>query len=262
MLSRVVKKECWTTGTEFSYTVINHQTTKGVFMNKLIFGAGISIFCFCSSQAAELLRYGFGTTGSESTVETAPGFAPTFLAPNLTATPVQDTAGTVGIEISSAATTPPGAPFLRVDPQGGSTTPAGAVTANKYFQFTVTPDAGYQFTLDSIAFDVTRGGGSTPRGYLLRSSVDNFSTDLAGGDLLTARPTYTPVSVTLGSPFAELTSPVTFRFYNYAPAAGNSIDYDNFVLNGTVTLVPEPGMLALAGLAGVALLATSRKRRK
>lgn len=229
-------------------------------MRKLIFGAGAVFICVCSSQGAELLRYTFGTAGSESTVETAPGFAPTIFGANLTATPVQDTAGTVAIEISSAATTPVGAPFLRLDPQGSSTTPAAAVTGNKYFEFTVTPEAGYQFTLDSIGFDVTRGGGSTPRGYLLRSSVDNYATDLAGGDLLTARPTYTPVAVTLGSTYADLTTPVTFRFYNYAPAAGNSIDYDNLSLSGTVTAVPEPSVFAMAALGGLALLLTSRRK--
>ena len=231
-------------------------------MRTLIFGAGTVLICLCSSHGAELLRYTFGTPGSESTVETAPGFAPTIFGTGLTATPVTDPMGTVGIEISSAATTPANAPFLRLDPQGGSTTPAGAVTANKYFEFTLSPDPGYQFTLESIAFDVTRGGGSTPRGYVLRSSVDNFSTDLAGSDLTTARPTYTPVSVTLGSTYADLTTPVTFRFYNYAPAAGNSIDYDNISLSGTITAVPEPGMLAIGALGAFALMSASTKRRR
>ena len=234
-------------------------------MRTLIFGAGTVILCLCPSQAAELLRYNFGTPGSESTVETAPAFAPTIFGTGLTATPVRDPMSTVGIEISSApagATIPPNAPFLRLDPQGSSTSAAAAIAGNKYFEFTLTPEAGYQFTLDSIAFDVTRGGGSTPRGYVLRSSVDNFTADLAGGDLTTARPTYTPVSVTLGSTYADLTTPVTFRFYNYAPAAGNSIDYDNISLSGTITAVPEPGTLALGALGAFALMAASTKRRR
>ena len=230
-------------------------------MRTLIFGAGTVLICLCSAQAAELLRYTFGSPGSESTVETAPGFAPTIFGTGLTATPVSDPMGTVGIEISSAATTPPGAPFLRLDPQGNSTTPAAAIAGNKYFEFTLAPDAGYQFTLDSIAFDVTRGGGSTPRGYVLRSSVDNFTADLAGSALTTARPTYTPVSVTLGSTYTDLTTPVTFRFYNYAPAAGNSIDYDNISLSGTITAVPEPGILALGALGGLALIASTKRWR-
>ena len=222
-------------------------------MRNLIFIAGTAFSFLCSTHAAELLRFSFGSTGSETTVETSPAFAPTISAGNLTATPITDPNNTVGIEISSATTTPVGAPFLRLDPQGNSTTPAAAVTGNKYFEFTLAPEAGYQFTIDSIGFDATRGGGSTPRGFLLRSSVDNFTANLAGQDLTTARPTYTPFSVNLSATHVDLTGPVTFRFYNYAPAAGNSIDYDNIVLNGSVALVPEPSTLALAALGALAL---------
>jgi hypothetical protein len=214
------------------------------------------------THGAELLRYNFGLIGQETTVETSPAYGPTISAANLTASPVRDVAGNVAIEISSAATTPVGAPFLRVDPQGNSTTAVAAVAANKYFEFTVTPDSGFALNLDSLAFDVTRGGGSTPRGYSLFSSANNFTTSLAGGDLATARPTYTPVTAALGGTHTGLTAPTTFRFYVYAPAAGNSIDFDNFVLNGSVTVVPEPGTISLMALGTLGLIGLVRRQRR
>jgi hypothetical protein len=214
------------------------------------------------TPAAELLKYTFGVAGQESTVETAPAFAATISAPNITATPVRDVNGQVAIEISSAATIPLDAPFLRVDPQGGSTNAAQAVTAGKYFEFTVTPNANFALNLESLSYSVTRGGASTPRGYALRSSVDNFGANLATADLLTSRPTYTPVALTFDSTFSGQASPVTFRFYVYAPAAGNSIDFDNIVLNGTVTTVPEPGTVSLLAAGAIGLVAAARRRRK
>jgi hypothetical protein len=214
------------------------------------------------TQGAELLRFSFGSTGQETTAETSPAYSPVLAALNLTSTPIRDVNGQVGIEISSAATTPVGAPFLRVDPQGNSTSAAGAVTAGKYFEFTLTPDAGYAVTLDSMTLDVTRGGGATPRGFLLRGSGDNFTANLAGQDLTTARPTYTPITADLSGGYAAVESPITFRLYVYAPAAGNSVDFDNIVVNGTVAAVPEPGTVAMIATGLFGLAAAGVRRRK
>jgi hypothetical protein len=213
-----------------------------------------------AARGAVIARYNFGSAGQETTVETSPAFQPTVVGTGVTATPISDPAGTVGIEISSAATVPPGAPFLRVDPQGNSATAAAAVTNNKYFQFTVTPDPGTELDLTSLTFDVARGGAGTPRGVVVRSSADNFAADLFQQDIGTARPTYTPVSIDLSGPsFQDLTaaSPLTFRVYSYSPAAGSSLDFDNIVLNGTV--VPEPAAAGLALAAGFGLLVRRRR---
>jgi hypothetical protein len=213
-----------------------------------------------AAHGAVIARYTFGSPGQETTVETSPAFAPTTVAPGVTATPVTDPAGTVAIEISSApagTTVPPGAPFLRIDPQGNSASAPQAITNNKYFQFIITPDAGAELDLTSLTFDVARGGGSTPRGVVVRSSADNFAANLLQQDIGTARPTYTPVSIDLsGASFQNLTAPLTFRVYSYSPAAGSSLDYDNFTLNGVV--VPEPAAAGLALVAGLGLLARRR----
>jgi hypothetical protein len=217
--------------------------------------AGAVGFAPRDAAGAVLASYTFGNLGEETTVESSPAFAPSSVAAGLIATPVADPNGTVGIEISSAATTPPGAPFLRLDPQGNSPDPATAVTNNKYYEFSLTANAGNTLNLTNIEFDVMRGGGSTPRGYALRSSLDNYASDLSQADVATARPTYTHIIV----PLAALNVPnVTFRMFSYSPAAGNSLDYDNITVNGDV--VPEPSALGVLAVAGLTLLARRRGR--
>jgi len=225
----------------------NSIKVAAILLGGMTFGAG----------ATPLVTYNFGTTGQETTVETSPAFNPTLTDPNVTATAIADTSTKVGIEISSAATTPVGAPFNRVDPQANATSAALAVTNGVYFSFTATPNAAMSLT--DLQFDAARGGGGTPRGYDIRSSVDNFATDLSTADLATVRPVYTHVTVDLsGAAFQNLTAPVTFRFYVYSPAAGSSVDFDNVVLSGTAT--PEPGSLALLGLGGLALIRRGNRR--
>jgi len=208
------------------------------------------------TAAADTVTYTFGSAGQETTAETSPAYSPVSIG-NLSGTPVTDPLGTVGIEISSAATAPPSAPFLRLDPQGNSTSAAIAITNNKYFTFTITPNAGTLLS-SALDFDVTRGGTGTPRGYLVRSSADNFTADLSTADLQTVRPAFTHVNIPLGAPVFQNLSSLTFRFYSYAPAAGNSVDYDNIVF----TAVPEPGSGILLAGGLVSLLAARGCRRR
>jgi hypothetical protein len=219
----------------------------------LAFVGGVA-FSAPDAGAAVLASYTFGSPGEETTSESSPAFAPSSVAAGLTATPVTDPAGTVGIEISSAATTPAGAPFLRLDPQGNSPDAATAIANNKYFEFSVTADPGNTLNLDNLEFDVARGGAGTPRGYVVRSSLDNFGSNLSQADVGTVRPNYTHVVVPLS---ALNVTGATFRIYSYSPAGGSSLDYDSITVNGTV--IPEPAAAGLLGLAGLALL--GRRRR-
>ncbi len=124
----------------------------------------------------------------------------------------------------------PSAPVLHVNPPNGSASLDAAVTANSYFEFTVTPDS--TVNLESLGFDVARGGGSSPRGWGIRSSLDNYTTTIDTADVPTVRTNFTSVAVDLSGPdYQNLSSPVTFRVYVYAPTSGNSLEFDNITLN-------------------------------
>ena len=149
-----------------------------------------------------------------------------------------------------------------------ATNAAGAVAQNTFFQFTVTPTAGYALTLTNLSFQAGRGGSGTPRGYVVRSSVDNFANNLGTADVTTARPTFSTYNV--GLSFTGITSATTFRIYTYAPTSTQSVEYDNITLSGTSSLVgaaaPEPSSFGLAAsvvpLAGFLARPPQTKRVK
>jgi hypothetical protein len=138
---------------------------------------------------------------------------------------------------------------------------ASAVSAGSYWGFTVQPNSGFRMNFSSLTFDVARGGAATPRTWYLYSSVGGFTAGsaIASADVQTQRPTLTPVSVPLTSAqFQGLTNPVEFRMYMSTPATGQSLEFDNVTLTGTVAPVPEPAGILLIAAAGWMV----RRRRK
>ena len=118
-----------------------------------------------------------------------------------------------------------------------SFTTAATIDLTDFFQFTVTPNSGFELDLTTLTFDERR----SLTGYRtveVRSSVDNFGAALAtitvpDNDLTR------PQSVTLPAvAFSNLTTAVTFRIYGYAAEAlTGSGRVDNVVLNGAVVAV-------------------------
>jgi len=252
------------------------QTRTGL---KILAAAALLGLAGTSARAAILVQYPFGLIGQETTTETSPAFGPGTIASGVSATAVTDPMATVGLEISSAATTPTNAPFLRLDPQGNAADPNAALTNNKFFQFSITATSGADVDLSSLTFNVARGGAGVPRGFFVTTSADNFTTPVPvtgvppftpnvtnpiGNDVTTARPAYTAATAALtGAAFQNIQSKpgstLTFRVYTYSPAAGSSIDFDDITVNGT-SVVPEPASLGLLGCAS--LLALGRRRRR
>lgn len=212
-------------------------------------------------QAAVIVQFTFPTAHGAG-VETGPGFSATTLAANVTATPVADTSGNVIIGTENPTPNYSTQPVLRVDPAGNSSSAAQAVTNNKYFSFTITPDLGYELDLSSLQFKAARGGSSTPRGWVVRTSADGFAANLGSSDIATQRATWTDYTVPLGgAQFQDVTVPLTFRFYVYSPAAGQTIEFDNITVNGeVVAVIPEPVTALMAG-AGLVLLVARRFHR-
>lgn len=175
-------------------------------------------------------QYTFGDSVPNATL------APTSVGANLTATLISADSG-LALDLTSPATQPASAPYLRTTFITTSSSPTAAVANNADFKFTLTADAGYLLDLSSLTFDVMRGGASTPRGYDVRSSVDGFATSLGQADVGTARPAFTNVSIDLTSAAFQGLTTITFKIFSYSPATGSSVDYDNFVVNGSV--VPQ-----------------------
>jgi len=122
--------------------------------------------------------------------------------------------------------------------------PSGALDANAYLQFTLTPGSGYTLTLSALVMNIRRSttgtGGSGPNNWSLRSSLDGFTVNISSGVLTTSS---TPATtVVLPAAFTGLTSAVTFRLYGYNATIGsgggglNRFVYDNLTTNGAVIL--------------------------
>lgn len=146
---------------------------------------------------------------------------------------------------------------------------AGAVGANDYLEFTLTPANGYQVNLATISLDFGANFNNQVRGFAIRSSLDEYTdtilnvTRAAGNGELTNA--VFPYSTSLSSAtYQGITGPVTFRIYGFDNANSSTIylRFDNIRLDGTVTLVPEPsGVMLLGGGAVFAMLRRSRGKR-
>lgn len=179
----------------------------------------------------------------------------TTVAGNVTAGPITD-APTVN---NNATVT-----LVRTNSVGYATEPVlsaaranfneSSVRDNVYFTFTVTPDAGFDMDLSSLAFKVAQGGGTAAtRDYDIRTSLDGFVSSLTGiAAIPTVRPTFTNVSVDLSAvQFQNLAAPLTFQFRFFTPGVLQNVDFDDITLNGDVTAIPEPGapLMMFAGVA-------------
>gem|GEM_PF-3086451 len=137
-------------------------------------------------------------------------------------------------------------------------------TPGEYIEFTVTATSGYVLNLDDLTFNTARGGSSGTRSWALRTS-------LTSGDFATGTPTAirTNGGTTMDNELVDLSAgtfqnitSVTFQLATISDASGLAIDYDDIVLNGTVTAIPEPSSLGLMGLAlGLFSMMYRRSRR-
>ncbi len=186
----------------------------------------------------------------------APGgsFAPTEVSGNLTASDLNANDSGAGLQ--------PGAVFpdtVFLQQNITSPDPASAVLNNQYFEFSVAAEAGFTMDLTSLTFDVARGGASAPRGWVLRSSVDGYATDIATEVVATTQPNLSSFNVDLLTASYQDLTDATFRVYGYGPSTSIGLFFDNLVLNGSVQAIPEPTTLAALG-AGLPMLLLRRSR--
>jgi len=126
---------------------------------------------------------------------------------------------------------------------------AKAVSVGNYAYFTLTANSGYVLNLSSLDFKVTRSGTSySPRGWVVRSSVDSYGTNIATEDVTSTDPTYTSKSLDLSGASYQGLSSITLRIYEYAQAEDTVLFFDDLTLTGTVA--ESTGIPFFADLCG------------
>ncbi|WP_370030633.1 T9SS type A sorting domain-containing protein [Flavobacterium sp. 28YEA47A] len=126
----------------------------------------------------------------------------------------------------------------------------GAIDPGVYYEVVLTPAAGQTLSLSSVTFRSQRSGTGV-RTYAVRSSVDNYGANLPASIATNANvnvqtgnvffwilDSYTAGvngnTITLGSTYSNLTTPVTFRFYGFnAEGAGGNFSIDDVAFTGT-----------------------------
>ena len=134
---------------------------------------------------------------------------------------------------------------------GESSWPSSAVPDPAYYvEFTINPNTGYQLDLTSVVLRMRRSttgsSGSGPNNWSLRSSLDGYVADLGTNSLTTG---YTNFTVSLGSGFLNIYTPVTFRLYGYnaTVSSGGGISrvvFDNISIQGIGSVLP----ISLSGI--------------
>jgi hypothetical protein len=133
--------------------------------------------------------------------------------------------------------------------------PAGALDPTAYFEFTISPNTGYQLDLSKVVLRIrhstTGTSGSGPNSWSLRSNLDGYAADISSGNGLTT--SYQSFTVSLGSSFLNVYTPVTFRLYGYNTVISsgglNRLVIDDISIEGIGSLLPVSltGIQALRG---------------
>ncbi len=151
---------------------------------------------------------------------------------------------------------------ITVRPSVAGSTFNDAIVNDDFFQFSLGSLSTNYFDLQSLAFHAYNGGMSTPRGWVLRSNLDGYASDIDSAFITATLNDVAPelFSVDLSS-FTGL-SAVDFRIYAFAPTAGFAVNFGNIRVYGAVYdefgneiagQVPAPATVALMtlGLLGL-----------
>jgi DNA/RNA endonuclease G (NUC1) len=115
-----------------------------------------------------------------------------------------------------------------------------AGSGSAYFEFTVTSSGGQPFNLPALSFGA-RSTGTGPQAYTLRSSADNYTTDIAAGSLANNSVWALKSHASLPGSFSSAT---TFRLYGHsgtgAPNAGTANWRIDDLKLTVSTVVPGP----------------------
>jgi hypothetical protein len=226
--------------------------------NQFLFSAAVAIATLGAfpavSHAASIGGYDFGIASSGATL------APTGVAPGAT---FSDFAYTGNGTTNFPAGNPPAGgnkAFSANDFSDDSTiTVNNTGNPDGFFSFSITPINGNTITINGITLDTKPNGSDAPTKLLIRSSLDNFASDLFNGNL-GDKNTWTTINAAFASPLIT-TSAVSFRIYPFLTGNGkaDNLDIDNVSVQGSAVPVPTPALLP--GLVGLGLGALRKKKR-
>ena len=143
----------------------------------------------------------------------------------------------------------------------GSDVFTGTISTDQYYEVTITPQVNIRLTLDSIDFTLQRSTTGI-RQYSIRSSIDNFATNLPASIVPTnvalqvvsdnifqvteANTVATDGSKLTLTNISGITSSVTFRIYGFnARSGGGTFSIDNVSFSGSVASVEGSPVLTL-----------------
>ncbi|RYF88066.1 MAG: hypothetical protein EOO00_11705, partial [Chitinophagaceae bacterium] len=116
---------------------------------------------------------------------------------------------------------------------------SGTINLTEYHQFSLTANSGYGLNLTSFSFrQYTKDEDNLTTQWILRSSVDNYTTNLGSG---IARENAQTPNVALSAANFYGLSTVTFRLYLInSKDDGNKWAVDNVALSGSITTLITP----------------------
>jgi hypothetical protein len=157
-----------------------------------------------------------------------------------------------------------------VGASGGNNAGAAALigalstVTSTYFEVTLTPDFDYAVNFTGISFG-ERSTSTGPQAISVRTSVDNYATELAGSTGLSTGATWTLLNPTPAFSIAAAPStPITIRIYGYngaGSALANTANWriDDLTLTGAA--IPEPATLSFLAMGGVGVLVRLRRKK-
>ena len=103
----------------------------------------------------------------------------------------------------------------------GAATINGTLSSNStYFEFTLTPATNYSSQLYGLQFG-SRSTTTGPINYAIKSSLDNYTTNIASGSLIN-NSTWAPIAPTITSTQSGMGTAITYRIYGYNGTGANS----------------------------------------
>lgn len=243
------------------------KTTQSIYLFATALAG--ATFATHSANATVLAQYDFGGTSLADSAGSSDADADTIVGDlSFSSTAFLRNSDSVQrIFFTTNATFGNPAPAWQLANDGVNTNLADAISEGDFFSFTIDPN-GNSVSLTNLTFDGYRNNGSSNANvtFHLFSDIDGFTAgDVIGSDVIDQQAIVSGSIDLSGSQFQNISSATTFRIY----ATDNGTDsfsrvaFDNIVLNGTVSPIPEPSTVwGSLVIAGAAFFCVSRRRAK